>query len=326
MRRHLLFAILAAGLAAAPAARAWGPTGHRIVGAVAETHLSPATAETARAILRGVGLPQIATWPDEIRSDPSWSCSAPFHFTTIRPGAPYPHATVAEGDAAQALVYYTDRLRDAATEPAERRIALAFVTHLVGDLHQPLHNGLGCDRGGNMIDVDWFGARMSLHEVWDEGVIEKEGLSYSEFATFLVEAERARPTHRETPSPLDWIEAGRVFMPGVYSCDLADGCVCYSGDCPNGLSPFAGCGTLITALKPESLGAVPKLGYRYQFRALPVVRGRLTAAGRRLAAHLDWALDPSAQPPAEWAAFADAVRAMPGWNAAVAACRGDSTP
>ena len=65
--------------------------------------------------------------------------------------------------------------------------ALALLVHLVGDVHQPLHVGRGPDRGGNSIDVYWFGEPVVLHEVWDEGLIEKEALSFTEFAVFLVQ-------------------------------------------------------------------------------------------------------------------------------------------
>ena len=41
------------------------------------------------------------------------------------------------------------------------------------------------DRGGNSVTVQWFGANTNLHSVWDENLIEQEGLSFSENATFL---------------------------------------------------------------------------------------------------------------------------------------------
>ena len=83
-----------------------------------------------------------------------------------------------------------------------RKEALMFLTHLVGDLHQPLHSSRKSDVGGNSIKVyfnvstsnddstvQWYYGSMSppslpsdrfekrshwnLHSVWDSGIIEK---------------------------------------------------------------------------------------------------------------------------------------------------------
>jgi len=59
--------------------------------------------------------------------------------------------------------------------PAEKAVALCWIVHLTGDLHQPLHtvalfsqrflpNG---DRGGNEIEVVWGDDTRNLHAVWD---------------------------------------------------------------------------------------------------------------------------------------------------------------
>src|SRR5262249_42319481 len=39
----------------------------------------------------------------------------------------------------------------------QRAVALAWVAHLVGDMHQPLHAGKAEDRGGNLTCVAWMG-------------------------------------------------------------------------------------------------------------------------------------------------------------------------
>jgi len=54
--------------------------------------------------------------------------------------------------------------------------ALKFVTHFVGDIHQPLHVGWTTDRGGNTIKVkEGFENDLTknLHQVWDDGIIDK---------------------------------------------------------------------------------------------------------------------------------------------------------
>ena len=67
----------------------------------------------------------------------------------------------------------------------EKKQAIKWLVHLVGDLHQPLHVGNGKDRGGNDIKVKWFGDDTNLHEVWDEKLFDLQNLSYTEYAHFL---------------------------------------------------------------------------------------------------------------------------------------------
>lgn len=64
---------------------------------------------------------------------------------------------------------------DADTSDAEKAIALCWILHLVGDMHQPLHNVAlfsrayypKGDRGGNSINVSWKDGPINLHYVWD---------------------------------------------------------------------------------------------------------------------------------------------------------------
>ena len=77
------------------------------------------------------------------------------------------------------------RLKDPNASLAEKQLALRFVVHLVGDLHQPLHAGTCCDRGGNDVKVKWFGKDTNLHAVWDTSLVEEEQLSFTELAAKL---------------------------------------------------------------------------------------------------------------------------------------------
>jgi S1/P1 Nuclease len=58
----------------------------------------------------------------------------------------------------------------------EERVALKFLIHLVGDLHQPLHAIDDHDRGGNEKRVRAAGLRAnSLHHYWDTTLVEQLG-------------------------------------------------------------------------------------------------------------------------------------------------------
>ncbi|XP_057846745.1 endonuclease 2-like [Cryptomeria japonica] len=50
--------------------------------------------------------------------------------------------------------------------------ALLFLSHFMGDIHQPLHVGFTSDRGGNSIKLHWYRRKSNLHHIWDSGIIQ----------------------------------------------------------------------------------------------------------------------------------------------------------
>lgn len=79
-----------------------------------------------------------------------------------------------------ALDYNTRLLADPERPAADRAVALCWVLHLMGDIHQPLHSGslysarvfASGDRGGNGIDTDGG----NLHARWDRALA-SEGIN-----------------------------------------------------------------------------------------------------------------------------------------------------
>ena len=66
----------------------------------------------------------------------------------------------------------TQRVNDNRYSIANRKQALQFLIHFIGDITQPLHNEAKAV-GGNDIDVLWNGATTNLHHVWDTEMLEK---------------------------------------------------------------------------------------------------------------------------------------------------------
>jgi hypothetical protein len=59
--------------------------------------------------------------------------------------------------------------------PADAAMALAFVVHLLGDMHQPLHEEDNGDLGGNEVLITTTGSGVKatkLHELWDTALVE----------------------------------------------------------------------------------------------------------------------------------------------------------
>lgn len=215
--RILLFSLAAFS---GNAALAWGPTGHRITGAIADSNLSGTARAQLVLILGTETLAEAATWPDDMRSDPDnfWQKTAsPWHYVTVREGAYRVSDAPPEGDAVTALTHYTAVLRDSNASRAEKAMALRFVVHIIGDLHQPLHVGNGSDRGGNDVKITYFGEPTNLHAVWDSGMIDGTHLSYSEYARWI----SARMTPAEVIAwsdarPATWITESVALRGSIY--------------------------------------------------------------------------------------------------------------
>ena len=258
-----LFVAAAASLVPSPAL-AWGKTGHRVVAAIADTQLSGLARAHVREILGGAeSLDEAANWPDEMRSAPGafWQKTAtPWHYVTLN-GIVYDHAP-AEGDALQALTHFRAVLQDPKASIADKQLALRFVVHLVGDLHQPLHVGKCCDKGGNDVKVTWFGKPTNLHAVWDSQLVDDEQLSFTELAAKL---ER----HISNQDVLNWWDLN------------PRGWISESAQIRDTLYP--------SAPKPQKGKGppVPELSYNYVYKFTPVMERRLSQAGVRLAAYLN---------------------------------------
>jgi hypothetical protein len=263
-------AALAALVTSSPAL-AWGKTGHRVVAAIADTQLSGLARAHIREILGVESLDEAATWPDDMRADPSpfWQKTAsPWHYVTLN-GITYDHAPP-EGDALQALSHFRDVLRDPKASLADKQLALRFVVHLVGDLHQPLHAGKCCDKGANDVKVTWFGKPTNLHAVWDSAIVDDEQLSYTELAAKL---ERHIGDSDVIAwwdiNPRDWVSESAEVRDSLYPT---------AADMPK---PVKG----KKAKRKQPL--VPDLSYSYVYRFTPLMERRLSQAGVRLAAYLN---------------------------------------
>ena len=66
-----------------------------------------------------------------------------------------------------------------------RKIALKYLVHFVGDMHQPLHLGNRKDRGGGKIRLTYLGKKVTLHYLWDGGLIDWKKENLLKYATHL---------------------------------------------------------------------------------------------------------------------------------------------
>lgn len=239
-------------LSLAAAAHPWGANGHRITGRIAEHHLSPEAAAVVGDIIGPKTLAQISTWSDEIRSDPDWRHAGPWHYISIDDDESFEDfERNPKGDVLSKLEEFLAVL-DADTATAEELWqALAWVTHLVGDMHQPLHVGRRDDYGGNDIILLWFDEPSNLHALWDSEIIEQQNLSFTEYVSFIDHPTEEELADWRQGDIWDWARESFELRQTVYDIGNRD------------------------------------LGYVYSYEVKEVLERRMVQGGVRLAELLD---------------------------------------
>jgi hypothetical protein len=224
-----------ATLASAQAA-AWGDLGHKVTALVAYRHMTPKARSALDATLAGVRdtltPPDFAsrtTWADKYRN--THRETAAWHFADIEIDHPDLKAAcfdfpalgktqpASQGPAQDCVVNKIDEfaaeLKNPATPPAERLLALKFLIHFIGDLHQPLHTADHADRGGNCISLaPPLRGAANLHAYWDVAVVESLGTSAEQIADKLdstLTVEQIKDWTRGTPRSwaMESFELGR---------------------------------------------------------------------------------------------------------------------
>lgn len=234
---------------------AFGPTGHRITGAIAEQYLTNKSQRAIEAIIGQESLAEASTWADEMRQNPAdfWQKQASYyHYVTVPEGKTYAEVGAPpQGDAVTALKTFRQTLKDKRASKEDKALALRFTVHIIADLHQPLHAGNGKDRGGNEFSVVFFGQRSNLHRVWDSGLINREDLSFSEWSSWLLkDIGKTQLEEWRSIDPETWIAESVGIRDKIYP-------------------------------------AKPTISWGYQYQNLPVVKLRLQQAGVRLAQYLN---------------------------------------
>lgn len=127
----------------------WGQKGHDVVAYIAECHLTPAAKTAVDSIFDGKSLVYWANWLDNASHTPAYEYTLTWHYKNVDADKTIDNMPeVKSGDILTALESQELVLADTALSKADRALALKIVTHLYGDLHQPLHLGRLTDRGG----------------------------------------------------------------------------------------------------------------------------------------------------------------------------------
>ncbi|MGA2797824.1 MAG: S1/P1 nuclease [Thermoguttaceae bacterium] len=219
MRRRLISAcVFVIVTISAASGFAYNKPAHKVSGVIAYDVLSRKSPETVEKIItllkqhpyyeehwtgeleslpaanRDCGLFMLAAeWPDVVRSDkkhteynhPKW------HYTDepFKPAGQPESVKTLPPDEDNIMAAYEQNLavlKNESETPRNRAIALCWIFHLIGDIHQPCHTTSlftteypEGDKGGNLVFIKTGpdAAAMKLHWFWDDVVLESEDLN-----------------------------------------------------------------------------------------------------------------------------------------------------
>jgi hypothetical protein len=163
---------------------AWGHDGHGATGILAIDQLQPEVRLELQNILGSVDdetLIEACNWPDAVRETEEWSWTYPTHYINLPKGENHYLESRDCPDqlcATQAIKKYAVILGDDQSPRIERQQAFAWVCHLTGDLHQPLHAGFAADRGGNDFEIVFENEQTNLHGFWDSTLIKNRATDW----------------------------------------------------------------------------------------------------------------------------------------------------
>lgn len=207
----------------------WGVTGHRVVAEIAQRHLTHKAKKELHKLIGRETLAQWANWPDFIKSDTTdtWKHTSKWHYVDL-PANLTKEEFIADLKKLPGENLYTQiqamsrQVADHSLSTEQRRTALFFLIHLVGDLHQPLHVGRDEDQGGNKIKVSWFDRPTNLHSVWDNALVDFQQYSYTEYASIL-DIVGKNQINEWQDSPLeDWFYDSYLLANKIYALTPPD--------------------------------------------------------------------------------------------------------
>ncbi|WP_267389781.1 S1/P1 nuclease [Sphingomonas sp. GC_Shp_3] len=245
--KHLVSVFVASATLLPQSALAWGFEGHQVVADIARAELTPDVRGKVDALLAtdadpltGHDMASEATWADVYRSHGHRE-TAQWHFVDTELdhpdldaacfSHPAPDQPASAGPAQDCVVdkvqEFAAELSASGTAPAERLLALKYLLHFVGDLHQPLHASDNHDRGGNCVLLNLGGQRtQNLHAYWDTAVVEELGTDPAQVAIELrANVTPAQRQQWQQGSPSDWAqEAFQVARSTAYTIGAPPSC------------------------------------------------------------------------------------------------------
>jgi hypothetical protein len=214
----------------------WGAVGHQTVAYITLDHLNSTAKRSVQEILGPEeDLVSVSSWADYIvtlRPD-----TASWHYLNLDVRQPENKFDLSNACKYHDCVLDQIRkdigiLRASFVSRREKKEALKFLVHFVGDLHQPLHCADDKDRGGNEKWFRYYGSHgdsnqytwVNLHSFWDNLLEPKINTNPRRLATRLNrETSFKNRKEWEQGGPADWAyESFLIAQKDIYS-ELPEG-------------------------------------------------------------------------------------------------------
>jgi hypothetical protein len=259
-----------------------GRPGHRVVGEIAFHEAAADTRTRIEALIASAGetgpFSELCIWPDHPRKrDDEHYVNLARDAQAIGTAA----CPLADRCVVAAIGKDVAILADPANSEVARLIALKFLGHFVGDVHQPLHVSFEDDRGGNSVDTTGICGR-NLHSAWDTCLLQQAvgtdvAVAVNQLTAEIVSADTWASV---ASSPIDW--ANESFTVAIaaetnYCTASASACEYTPGN---------------ETFDPGEQERQVTIDAAYVARSTPIIRDRLKRAGVRLAHLLDRTLAP----------------------------------
>jgi hypothetical protein len=304
--RCLAIVCLTIALMAPPReARAWGAEAHQIIALLADRLLQEGDPQVQKKVADILATDKSNTWTKtDIGGEATWAdalrerspegrvATSKWHYVKLDPDNPdltkacfgrpaLPHmAPASHGLQDDCIVdkieQFVKELRDPATFPGERLMALQFLLNLVGDLHDPLYAIERNDQSGNCVALLLPGAKdpVRLSGYWDDVLVaETQGRDPAKAAGEILAGLTAANIQKWSGgTPAEWAqESHAVAKSVVYS---------FVKEPPEGKYAFPS-----RKGEKDACGAVPvyRVDAGYRDRGDAAVKDQLAKAGVRLA-------------------------------------------
>jgi hypothetical protein len=238
---------------------AWGMTGHRVVGEIADQYLSTKARKEIRKILGYESIAMSSNYADFIKSDSNYRYLSSWHYVNFDSGLNYTQFVAfldrdTSVDAYTKINFLANELKNKMLAQDKKVFYLRLLIHLVGDIHQPLHAARKGITGGNDIRVSWFSENSNLHRVWDSDLIDHQQLSYTEYARAVNNVTNAQKIMWQSQPLSEWL---------FESFQISE--------------------KLVDEIKQPN----PRLGYEYNYKHLETLNKQLLKGGVHLAGLLN---------------------------------------
>jgi len=199
----------------------WGFVGHKTITTIAENHLTPRAKSAIKDLLGDQSIVDVASWADNVRSQPEYQYTGPWHYLEFTLGMNYDDfskkvLSLDSNNVYAAIIRCEGELKSDTTSRLQRIIALKFLVHFIADCHQPMHLSKAEDKGGNLALVQFDGQDTNLHSVWDSRLIDHQGLTFDQMAKDYDTATPGQIKQWQSDSVMQWVfesyqVAGKIY-------------------------------------------------------------------------------------------------------------------